>query len=263
VPSKEAKATRDGLRDGSIRIVVGTHALLGKGVAFADLGLLIVDEEQRFGAAHKARLRALGADLHVLTMTATPIPRTLQTALVGLQDLSEIATPPARRRAVRTLSAEEDAAVLRQALLRERRRGGQSFVIVPRIAEIDATEARLRDLLPEAQLRVAHGDLAPEELDRAMVDFAAGRGDILLATSIVETGLDVPRANTMIVMQPQLFGLAQLHQLRGRVGRGARQAYCYLMHGPGDDLDEAALRRLGTLQAFDRLGAGAAIAAED
>ncbi|GEM94346.1 TRCF domain-containing protein [Cereibacter sphaeroides] len=140
---------------------------------------------------------------------------------------------------------------------------GQSFVIVPRIAEIDATEARLRDLLPEAQLRVAHGDLAPEELDRAMVDFAAGRGDILLATSIVETGLDVPRANTMIVMQPQLFGLAQLHQLRGRVGRGPRQAYCYLMHGPGDDLDEAALRRLGTLQAFDRLGAGAAVAAED
>ncbi|MEA5162627.1 TRCF domain-containing protein [Cereibacter johrii] len=263
VPSREAKAARDGLRDGSVRIVVGTHALLGKGVAFADLGLLIVDEEQRFGAAHKARLRALGADLHVLTMTATPIPRTLQTALVGLQDLSEIATPPARRRAVRTLSAEDDAAVLRQALLRERRRGGQSFVIVPRIAEIDATEARLRDLLPEARLRVAHGDLPPEELDRAMVDFAAGRGDILLATSIVETGLDVPRANTMIVMHPQLFGLAQLHQLRGRVGRGARQAYCYLMHGPGDDLDEAALRRLGTLQAFDRLGAGAAIAAED
>jgi transcription-repair coupling factor (superfamily II helicase) len=263
VPAREAKATRDGLRDGSVRIVVGTHALLGKGVAFAGPGLLIVDEEQRFGAAHKARLRALGADLHVLTMTATPIPRTLQTSLVGLQDISEIATPPARRRPVRTLMAPDDAAVLKQALLRERRRGGQSFVIVPRIADIEAVDRRLRDLLPNAELRVAHGELPPADLDVAMVDFAEGRGDILLATSIVENGLDVPRANTMVVMRPQLFGLAQLHQLRGRVGRGARQAYCYLLQQDGDEFDEAARRRLGTLQAFDRRGAGAAIAAED
>jgi transcription-repair coupling factor (superfamily II helicase) len=263
VPAREARAARDGLRDGSVRIVIGTHALLGKGIAFADLGLLIVDEEQRFGAEHKARLRALGADLHVLTMTATPIPRTLQTSLAGLREMSEITTPPARRRPVRTLLAPDDAAVLKQALLRERRRGGQSFVVVPRITDIGPAEERVRDLLPDADVCVAHGELPPAGLDRAMVDFAGGRGDILLATSIVENGLDVPRANTMIVMRPQLFGLAQLHQLRGRVGRGARQAYCYLLQDAGEELDEAARRRLGTLQAFDRLGAGAAIAAED
>ncbi len=263
VPAAETRRVRAGLADGSVRVVVGTHTLLGKAVAFQDLGLLVIDEEQRFGTAHKQRLRTLGQDLHVLSMTATPIPRTLQTALVGLRDLSTIATPPARRRPVRTFNAPFDPATIRQALLRERRRGGQSFVIVPRVEDIDTAAARIARIVPDLELRVAHGQMPPREIDEAMVGFAEGRGDVLLATSIVESGLDVPRANTMIVLHPERFGLAQLHQLRGRVGRGNLQAYCFLAPEPGHDLGEAALKRLGTLQALDRLGAGMAISAWD
>jgi len=263
VPRGEAERVKAGLRDGSVQVVVGTQALLGKGVGFDRLALLVVDEEQRFGAAQKTRLRRLGQDLHVLTMTATPIPRTLQGALVGLQALSEIATPPARRRPIRTQIAPSDPVTLRQALLRETRRGGQSFVIVPRIEDIAPTRDMLRALVPRLDLRIAHGGMPPREIDAAMVGFADGAGDLLLATSIVENGLDVPRANTMIVLRPHLFGLAQLHQIRGRVGRGARQAYCHLMTDPDADLGTAAERRLGTLQLFDRLGAGAAISAQD
>ncbi|MEE2861346.1 MAG: DEAD/DEAH box helicase [Pseudomonadota bacterium] len=263
VTGKPAAEVREGLADGSIRIAVGTHALVGKGVGFSDLGLLIIDEEQRFGTAQKQKLRDLGRDCHVLSMTATPIPRTLQGALVGLQDLSLIATPPARRRPIRTLIGGDDDATLRQALRRERRRGGQSFVVVPRVEDIDPMAQRLRDLLPDFALRIAHGDLPAKEIDRTMVGFAQGDGDILLATAIIESGLDVARANTMLVMRPALFGLAQLHQLRGRVGRGAIQAYCYLLTGDDEDLSDDARKRLGTLQALDRLGAGMAISAAD
>ena len=261
VGATEAKRVKQGVKDGSVRILVGTHALLG--LDFADLALAVIDEEQRLGHGDKARLRALVGDGHLLAMTATPIPRTLQSALVGLQDLSLIATPPARRRPIRTLIAERDAAALEQALLRERRRGGQSFVVVPRIEDIDQEAEALRRLLPQLAIRVAHGQRPAREIDEVMVGFAEGCGDVLLATSIIESGLDVPRANTMVVLRPDLFGLAQLHQLRGRVGRGGAQAYCFLVTEPGQELPPATLRRLGTLQALDRLGAGMAISAQD
>ncbi|WP_246045420.1 helicase-related protein [Rubellimicrobium roseum] len=263
VTPTEAKRVKAGLKDGSIGIVVGTHALLGKGVEFADLGLMVIDEEQRLGRPDKDRARALVAGAHLLTMTATPIPRTLQSALVGLQDLSVIATPPARRRPIRTLLAERGAEVLRQALGRERRRGGQSFVVVPRVEDIEPVAEELRRLLPRYRLRVAHGQLPAKEIDEVMVGFAEGDGDVLLATSIIESGLDVPRANTMVVLRPDLFGLAQLHQLRGRVGRGGAQAFCYLLTEAGEELPPATMKRLGTLQALDRLGAGMAISAQD
>ena len=259
----EAKRVKEGLKDGTIRIVVGTQALLGKGVEFADLALAVIDEEQRLGHEDKARVRALVEHGHLLTMTATPIPRTLQSALVGLQDLSVIATPPARRRPIRTLLSERDPAALRHTLLRERRRGGQSFVVVPRVEDIEATAAELQKLLPGFGIRIAHGQLPAKEIDEVMVGFAEGDGDVLLATSIIESGLDVPRANTMVVLRPDLLGLAQLHQLRGRVGRGGAQAYCYLMTEPGAELSPATVKRLGTLQALDRLGAGMAISAQD
>ncbi|WP_103174097.1 DEAD/DEAH box helicase [Paracoccus sp. SY] len=263
VTGKPAAALRAGLADGSIRIAVGTHALLGKNVSFADLGLLVIDEEQRFGAAHKEKLRELGQGLHVLSMSATPIPRTLQTAMVGLQDLSVLHTPPARRRPIRMLLADDGDTTLRQALLREHRRGGQSFVVVPRIEDIAPVAERLERLLPRLRLRVAHGSLSAKAIDEVMVGFAAGEGDVLLATGIIESGLDVARANTMVILRPALFGLAQLHQLRGRVGRGPVQAYCHLLTGEGEDLSEDARKRLGTLQAMDRLGAGMAISAAD
>ncbi|MBZ4689246.1 MAG: box helicase domain protein [Cereibacter sp.] len=263
VTGKAASAVKTGVAEGTVRVVVGTHALVGKDIRFADLGLLIIDEEQRFGAAQKQKLRALGQGSHVLSMSATPIPRTLQTALVGLQDMSVIATPPARRRPIRTLIADDGDATLRQALMRERRRGGQSFLVAPRIEDIAPLAERLRRLVPDLRLRIAHGGLPPEEIDATVVGFAAGDGDILLATAIIESGLDVSRANTMLVLKPALFGLAQLHQLRGRVGRGALQAYCYLLTAEGKELTEDARRRLGTLQALDRLGAGFAISAAD
>jgi transcription-repair coupling factor (superfamily II helicase) len=259
----EAKSVKAGLADGSIRVVVGTHALAGENVEFADLGLLVIDEEQRFGAAHKEKLRSLGEGVHVLTLTATPIPRTLQAALVGLQDLSAILTAPARRRPIRTFSTAYDAATVRAALLREKRRGGQSFVVVPRIEDMEPTAAELKALAPELEVLTAHGKMPAKDVDTTMVDFADGRGDVLLATSIIESGLDVPRANTMIVRRADLFGLAQLHQLRGRVGRGRVQGVCYLFTEAEAAVSEAVAKRLGTLETFDRLGAGMAISATD
>lgn len=263
VSSAEAKALKAGVADGSIRIVVGTHALAAEDVAFADLGLLIIDEEQRFGAKLKQRLRELGEDVHLLTMTATPIPRTLQLAMVGVEDVSVIATPPARRRPIRTFLAPFDGATVRTALLREKRRGGQSFVVVPRIEDIPTMTEELSRLAPELVTRVAHGGLPAEEVDEAMVGFANGDGDVLLATNIIESGLDVPRANTMLVWRADCFGLAQLHQLRGRVGRGRAQGVAYLLVEPDRELPEATRARLSTLEAFDRLGSGLAISARD
>jgi len=258
----EAKRVRAGLSDGSIRIVVGTAAVAGKTVRFADLALVAIDEEQRFGAAQKAKLAALGAG-HTLLLSATPIPRTLQGALVGLQSVSIIATPPARRQPIRTVMGELDDTTVRAALLREEGRGGQSFVVVPRIEDIAPLEERLRKIVPELGLVVAHGKLPPAELDEAMVAFANGDGSVLLATNIIEAGLDVPRANTMIVHRADRFGLAQLHQLRGRVGRGGRRGNILLTTEPGARIAERTLKRLRTLQAFDRLGAGFAISAQD
>ncbi|WP_445502880.1 transcription-repair coupling factor [Microvirga sp. G4-2] len=263
VTPAEARVVKKGLADGSIRIVVGTHALVGKGIKFKDLGLVIIDEEQRFGTAHKNKLRELGRGGHVLTLTATPIPRTLQSSLVGLQDISIIATPPARRQPVRTFLSAFDPATVREVLMREKRRAGQSFVVCSRIEDIEPMREQLARLVPELELIVAHGQMPPEKTDEAMVRFADGEGDVLLATNIIESGLDVPRANTMLVWRADRFGLAQLHQLRGRVGRGRIRGAAYLLTEPDQVLPKATEKRLRTLEALDRLGAGFAISAQD
>jgi transcription-repair coupling factor (superfamily II helicase) len=260
--SAEKAATKKGLADGSTAVVIGTAAVAGKGVSFKDLGLIVIDEEQRFGAADKAKLHKLGAD-HVLTLSATPIPRTLQSALVGLQQMSVIATPPARRQPVRTSVAPFDNSVVRTALMREQGRGGQSFVVVSRIEDMEPMAARLARLVPELQILTAHGKLAAAEIDDVMVRFAAGEGDVLLATNIIEAGLDVPRANTMIVWRADRFGLSQLHQLRGRVGRGGRRGQLLLTTATDAVISDATQKRLRTLQTLDTLGAGFAISGRD
>ena len=259
----ERKATIAGLADGSVGVVIGTAAVAGKGVGYRDLALVVVDEEQRFGAADKARLRGLCEACHMLTLTATPIPRTLQSALIGLQQMSVIATPPARRQPIRTVSGVFDDAQVRAALLREKSRRGQSFIVVPRIEDMAAMRERLARLVPELTLREAHGKLPAVEIDDAMVAFARGDGDVLLATNIIEAGLDVPRANTMIVWRADRFGLSQLHQLRGRVGRGGRRGQVLLLTDPETPIAARTLKRLKTLETFDRLGAGFAISARD
>ena len=259
----EAKRVKAGLADGSIQIVVGTHAVGGKGVSFADLGLMVIDEEQRFGAKQKEALRALGADAHLLTLTATPIPRTLQASFVGLNDLSIVATPPVLRQPIQTVLAEFEDERVREALERERRRGGQSFVVCPRVEDIEPMQARLKRIVPDFDVAIVHGQLPAEEVDETMLRFTEGQGDVLLATNIIESGLDVPAANTMIVSHPDRFGLAQLHQLRGRVGRGTRRGVAYLLTEPGQSLAPETERRLRTLEALNRLGAGFEISARD
>ncbi len=259
----ELKESKARIASGDLRIVVGTHALAGDGVRFADLGLVVIDEEQRFGARHKQKLRELGGGVHVLAMSATPIPRTLQSAMAGLQDVSVLATPPARRRPVRTFVSPYDSGTARMALLREQRRGGQSFVVVPRIEDIEGVRADLSEIVPDLSVKVAHGELPVAEIDAALVDFANGIGDVLLATNIVESGLDIPRANTMLIWRADRFGLAQLHQLRGRVGRGSLQAAAYLFTDADAETAEATRRRLATLETLDRLGAGFEISARD
>jgi transcription-repair coupling factor (superfamily II helicase) len=260
--SAEKKATKAGLADGSIQIVIGTGAVMAKGVSYAKLGLVVIDEEQRFGAADKARLRGSG-EVHLLTLSATPIPRTLQMALVGLQQVSIIATPPARRQPIRTSLDHYDDGRIRTALQREKGRGGQSFVVVPRIEDMASIGEKLRRLAPDLELVEAHGKMPAADIDEVMVAFAEGRGDILLATNIIEAGLDVPRANTMIVWRADRFGLAQLHQLRGRVGRGNRRGQVMLLTEKESGIGERTLKRLRTLATFDRLGAGFDISAQD
>ncbi|WP_188062273.1 DEAD/DEAH box helicase [Sphingobium sp. KCTC 72723] len=257
----EKKAAKAGLADGSIGIVIGTAAVMAKDVRYAQLGLVIIDEEQRFGAADKARLRGR-TDLHLLAMSATPIPRTLHRAMIGLQQLSVIATPPARRQPIRTSLASPDDAMIRTALLRERSRGGQSFVVVPRIEDLAPLAERLARIVPDLALIEAHGKMPVVAIDDAMVRFGGGEGDVLLATNIIEAGLDVPRANTMIVWRADRFGLAQLHQLRGRVGRGNRRGQVILLTEAGE-IAERTMKRLRTLATYDRLGAGFAISAAD
>ncbi|HEY8612965.1 MAG TPA: DEAD/DEAH box helicase [Roseomonas sp.] len=261
--ASEARAVKAGLADGSVRIVIGTQALAGKGVAFKELGLVVIDEEQRFGTRQKAMVRRLGEDAHVMSMTATPIPRTLQSALVGLEELSVIATPPGRRQPIRTVHVPLDDAMLRQALAREHRRGGQSFVVCARIEDLPGMRDRIRGLLPELEIIEAHGEMPAGEVDAALVRFAEGEGDVLLSTNIVETGLDVPRANTMLVWRADRFGLGQLHQLRGRVGRGRVRGTIILLTDPSEPPSALTLKRLKALEAFDRIGAGFAISARD
>ncbi|MBW8295092.1 transcription-repair coupling factor [Sphingopyxis sp.] len=263
VPAGEAQKTRDGLASGHIDIVVGTHAVIAKSVEFKNLGLVIVDEEQRFGVVHKERLKQLKADVHVLTLTATPIPRTLQMAMSGLRELSVIQTPPVDRLAVRTYVAPWDAVVLREALLREHDRGGQSFFVVPRIKDLPDIEEFLRNRIPEIKYVVAHGQMTPTEVEDRMSAFYDRKYDVLLSTTIVESGLDIPSANTLIIHRADRFGLAQLYQLRGRVGRAKTRAYAYLTtpeHGAITDTAEKRLKLLGDL---DTLGAGFQLASHD
>ena len=263
VTAKEAAEVKRGMKDGSVNIVVGTHALIAKGIEFADLGLLIVDEEQHFGVAHKERLKQLRADVHVLTLTATPIPRTLQLALTGVREMSLIATPPVDRLAVRTFITPWDGVVLREAIQRERFRGGQVFCVVPRIEDLARMADRLREIVPEARTIEAHGRLAPTELERVMTEFGDGRYDILLSTNIVESGLDMPAVNTLIIHRADMFGLGQLYQLRGRVGRGKQRGYAYLTWPQSHRLFAAAEKRLEVMQTLDSLGAGFTLASHD
>jgi len=263
VPAAEARAVREGLADGSLDIVVGTHALLAKGVSFRRLGLVVVDEEQRFGVTHKERLKALRADVHVLTLTATPIPRTLQMALSGIRELSVIATPPVDRLAVRTTVSAFDPVVVREALLREHHRGGQSFIVVPRVADLPELEAWLRAEVPELKFVTAHGQMAAGEIEDRMAAFCDGRYDILLSTTIVESGLDIPNANTLVVHRADMFGLAQLYQLRGRVGRAKRRAHALLTTPADGTLTASAEKRLHVLASLDSLGAGFELASHD
>ncbi len=263
VASKEAKAVKEELAAGRLDIVVGTHALLAKDVRFAHLGLVVVDEEQHFGVTQKERLKQLKADVHVLTLTATPIPRTLQMALSGVREMSIIATPPIDRLAVRTFVMPFDPVVLREAIFRERDRGGQVFYVAPRIADLDEVRERLREIVPEIRVAVAHGRMAPAELETVMNAFDQRAYDLLLSTNIIESGLDIPTANTLIVHRADMFGLAQLYQLRGRIGRSKVRAYAYLTLPERKQLSPAALRRLEVMQTLDNLGAGFQLASHD
>ncbi|MEM8699349.1 MAG: transcription-repair coupling factor, partial [Pseudomonadota bacterium] len=263
IPTSEAALTRKALADGEISIVVGTHALLSKQVSFCNLGLMVIDEEQHFGVKHKERLKELRSNIHVLTMTATPIPRTLQLAMSGVRELSVIATPPVDRLAVRTYVSPFDGVVVREALLRERYRGGQAFYVVPRIADIPEAEEFLREHVPEVSFVTAHGQMAPGELDDRMNAFYDGKYDVLLATTIIESGLDIPTANTLIVTRSDMFGLAQLYQIRGRVGRSKLRAYAYFTTPPRKPLTPQAERRLKVLSSLDTLGAGFTLASHD
>ena len=263
ISAKELALVKKGLADGDIDIVVGTHALLGKTIKFRDLGLIVVDEEQHFGVAHKEKLKQLRAEVHVLTLTATPIPRTLQLALSGVREMSIIATPPVDRLAVRTFVVPFDPIVVREALLRERYRGGQSFYVCPRIEDLAETKAFLDKHVPEVRVAVAHGQMPSSELEDVMSAFYDGKFDVLLSTSIVESGLDIPTANTLIVHRADMFGLSQVYQLRGRVGRAKLRAYALLTLPAARKITPQAERRLKVLQSLDTLGAGFQLASHD
>jgi transcription-repair coupling factor (superfamily II helicase) len=251
------------LKDGTIDIVVGTHALLGKSISISRLGLLVIDEEQHFGVAHKERLKQMREEVHVLTLTATPIPRTLQLALSGVRELSMIATPPVDRLAVRTYISPFDPVIVREALRRERYRGGQTFYVVPRIADLEEVREFLSEQTPELKVATAHGQLPPSALEDVMTAFYDGKYDVLLSTAIVESGLDIPNANTLVVHRADMFGLAQLYQLRGRVGRSKARAYAYFTTPSNQRLTEGAEKRLKVLQSLDTLGAGFSLASHD
>jgi transcription-repair coupling factor (superfamily II helicase) len=263
VSAKDAKATREELKAGTVDIVIGTHALLSKQVEFKHLGLVIIDEEQHFGVAQKERLKKLRATTHVLTLSATPIPRTLHMALSGVRELSLITTPPVDRLAVRSFVLPFDEMVIREAILREFHRGGKTFYVTPRIHYMAELRARLAELVPEVKIAASHGQMSAGELDQIMNDFYDGKYDVLLSTAIIESGLDVPSANTMIIDHAEMFGLAQLYQLRGRVGRGKIRAYAYFTLPHRKTLTPQAVKRLEVMQTLDTLGAGFTLASHD
>jgi transcription-repair coupling factor (superfamily II helicase) len=263
VSAADLKRVKEGLADGKLDIVIGTHALLGKSIRFKDLGLVVVDEEQHFGVAHKEKLKTLRAEVHVLTLTATPIPRTLQLALTGVRDLSIIASPPVDRLAVRTFVAPFDPLSVREALLRERYRGGQSFYVVPRIEDIAGVKDFLDKSVPEMRAAVAHGQMPSTVLEDIMSAFYDGKYDVLLSTTIIESGLDIPTANTLIVHRADMFGLSQLYQLRGRIGRAKLRAFALFTLPAVRKITGQAERRLKVLQSLDTLGAGFQLASHD
>ncbi|MBO5443140.1 MAG: transcription-repair coupling factor [Alphaproteobacteria bacterium] len=263
VSPKEAALTKQGIADGSVEIVIGTHALLSKDLKFCNLGLLIIDEEQHFGVAHKEKLKSLKSDVHVLTLTATPIPRTLQLSLTGVKQLSIIATPPVDRLAARTFVMPFDKVMIKEAIYREKFRNGQVFFVCPRVSDIFGVEKELRELVPDIKILVAHGQMPVSKLEEVMNDFADGKADMLLSTTIIESGIDMPSVNTMIVYRSDMFGLAQLYQLKGRVGRGKVRGYCYFTVPKQKNLKPIAERRLNILQALDTLGAGFSLASHD
>ena len=263
VAAREARDVKDRLADGRLDIVIGTHALLAKSIRMKRLGLLVVDEEQHFGVAHKERLKQYRSNVHVLTLTATPIPRTLQLALAGVREMSLIATPPVDRLAVRTFVGPFDALVVREALRRELLRGGRCFYVCPRIRDLPEVVERLEAMMPDARVGVAHGGMASADLEAAVGAFYDGRVDVLVSTNIVESGLDIPEANTLIVHRADMFGLAQLYQLRGRIGRAKQRAYAYLTLPERRKLTKAAEKRLSVMQTLDTLGAGFQLASYD
>ena len=263
VTPKEARETKQGLKEGSVEIVIGTHALLSEKIEFCNLGLLIIDEEQHFGVAHKEKLKQIKSDVHVLTLTATPIPRTLQMSLTGVKSLSVIATPPVDRLAARSFVMPFDKVMIKEAVYREKYRGGQTFFVCPRVSDIHEVEKELKALLPDVKILVAHGQMPVKQLEEVMNEFADGQGDILLSTTIIESGIDMPRVNTMIVYRADMFGLAQLYQLKGRIGRSKVRGYAYFTVPPKRKLKPIAERRLSILQALDTLGAGFSLASHD
>ena len=263
VSAKDAQATKEAMKSGDLDIVIGTHALLAKDVGFRDLGLLIVDEEQHFGVKHKEQLKNLKADVHVLTLTATPIPRTLQLALTGVREMSLIATPPVDRLAVRTFVMPFDPVVVREAIVRERFRGGQTFYVCPRVQDQAFLKKKLKELVPEVSVATVNGRMAAGDLEDVISDFYDAKYDVLLSTNIIESGLDLPSVNTIIIHRADMFGLSALYQLRGRVGRSKTRAYAYLTLPPGRKLTPAAEKRLTVMQTLDTLGAGFQLASHD
>lgn len=263
VTAKEATKVREGLADGTVDIVIGTHALLSKAVSFERLGMLIIDEEQHFGVSHKEKLKALREDVHVLTLSATPLPRTLQLSLSGVREMSLIATPPTDRLSVRTFITPFDRVMIHEAIQRERFRGGQVFCVVPRLTDMRHMADRLREIVPDARITEAHGRLTPTELETVMTEFSEGKYDILLSTNIVESGLDMPRVNTIIIHRADMFGLGQLYQLRGRVGRAKQRGYAYLTWPQTHVLSASSVKRLEIMQTLDSLGAGFTLASHD
>ena len=261
--TKEINAALKGVEDGTIDIVVGTHKLLSQDTRFKNLGLLIIDEEHRFGVRHKEAMKALRAEVDVLTLTATPIPRTLGMALEGLRDLSVIATAPQRRLAIKTFVRSESNGIIREAVLRELKRGGQVYFLHNEVETIENRRAKLEELLPEARIAVAHGQMPERQLEAVMRDFIAQRTNLLLCSTIIETGIDVPTANTICISRADKFGLAQLHQLRGRVGRSHHQAYAYLMVPDLEGLTKHAAQRLDAIQQMEELGSGFYLAMHD
>jgi transcription-repair coupling factor (superfamily II helicase) len=260
---REAQAIIGGLEDGTVDIVIATHRLLHAGVRFRNLGLIIVDEEHRFGVRDKERLKALRAEVHVLTLTATPIPRTLNMALGGVRDLSLITTPPAERLAIKTFVTEWHGPGIREAALRELRRGGQIYFVHNEVQSIEKIAAEVRALVPEASVRVGHGQMRERDLEQLMVDFYHRRFNLLVCTTIIESGIDVPTANTIIINRADRLGLAQLHQLRGRVGRSHHRAYAYLLVPPRAALSADAVKRLEAIESLEELGAGFVLATHD